>query len=140
MASANPPESSLTVGVTDITATGLPRTGFNQEHPRFYVKLIVDGDMKTTSRTTRGLSSWEESFCFNVSPSSILELHLYAHHRVRPQLYIGGTKNRIDYLLSQEITSFFQKLYVDHPQGVPHSTDVSVEFTISQIMGNVEAA
>ena len=49
--------------LTDIKAIGLPKTGYLKRARKFYVKLIINGDVKETKIALRGSAPvWEDTF------------------------------------------------------------------------------
>ncbi|KAH7928956.1 hypothetical protein BV22DRAFT_1126168 [Leucogyrophana mollusca] len=125
---------ALTVKVTDLKATRLPKIGLVKRTGKFYVRVSVDDESKET--TAHKGPSWDEVFFFDVNPSSVLELQLYARRRLGADDYIGGTKGRIGSLLldSEEPTSLSRKLSVYDAQGILNELDVSLDFTISHVL------
>jgi len=83
------------VTVMDIKAHGLPDGTFRSR--KFYIELTVEKDVKKTTISERGnTASWDEVISFDTHVPSTLELHVYAHHRIRDETYIGGIKECID--------------------------------------------
>jgi hypothetical protein len=49
--------------LTGIKAIGLPKAGYPKSARKFYVKLIVDGEVKKTKIAPRGSAPiWEDTF------------------------------------------------------------------------------
>ncbi|KIM85063.1 hypothetical protein PILCRDRAFT_817902, partial [Piloderma croceum F 1598] len=131
------PSATIIVNVKDIKGRNLPNSGFFKRLDKFYVELVIDGQLKhTKSHTVKGnAASWTESFYFDALGSSVLECRVHTKCKIGSNNFIGGTKDTVDSLLTEGaagvVTRELCKFDVAH--GNPCKTQTIIEFTIAAV-------
>jgi len=97
---------TIAVKINDIKAGQLPKVGWPKRPGRFYVKLLVDGEVRKTAESARGdVASWTETLNFNTLGSSVLKIQVYAKHSLSRDVFVGGTEDTVDSLIAKGATT-----------------------------------
>jgi hypothetical protein len=132
---STPTAQPMRVTIMAIGASGIP-SGIIRAR-KCYVELILGGDVqKCTKFAARGDDpSWDDVIRFDTDRSLNLELHVYAHHHIRHDGYIGGIKEAFD---SQELTqNVSRNLYNYDARGNRKDLQAVIQFTVSIYPGDV---
>jgi len=101
------PAAIRAVNITGLKCNHLPNVGLFRKRPgKYYAKLFVDQDVKTTEVSARGnTASWNDSLYFNdLHISSVLGIEVYGRHIFTRDEFIGGTEERIELLVAEGAT------------------------------------
>jgi len=139
---ASPTLTTILVNVKDIKGRQLPNVGVLKRFDRFYVELVIDGQMKYKTATAKGNAAvWTENFYFDALGSSVLECRVYAKHKIGSDDFIGRTKETVESLLAEGAAGVItRELCKDDANGKQCKTQTIIEFTIVAISKASDAA